>query len=139
MRFPKTPRLVFVFVVTGELLGLNVPARGERPPDSPIRTRTLIAEKDAKIAQLSDVLTKKVEQEQDLMKINGLLNANLAQAKAPLYQKYLQAQIAYYDHEMAMWIISELLYQWQQKASNVVMSLVCIDMLAEISISGLQL
>ena len=68
MRFPKTPRLVFVFVVTGELLGLNVPARGERPPDRPIRTRTLIAEKDAKIAQLSDVLTKKVEQEQAAVK-----------------------------------------------------------------------
>src|SRR5207244_8130640 len=63
----------------------------------------------------------------------------ITSAKCASTTKYVQAQIAYYDHAMAMWKISELLYQWQQKASNVVMSLVCIVVLAGISFSGLQL
>jgi hypothetical protein len=63
----------------------------------------------------------------------------LEHAESPVSQKYMQAQIAYYDHQIAMWKVMEAIYAWQEMAADVMMALVGLVVLARVTLSGFQL
>jgi hypothetical protein len=75
----------------------------------------------------------------DLEKIVSLLNVNIQSAKSPLKQKYNEALIAQYDHQIATMKQIEAVYAWQGLASNVSLFLVVLIVSAGVAFSGFQL
>jgi len=91
------------------------------------------------VQQLSDALKKEKEQEQQLLKINQLLNAHLASTNSRINQKYIEARIANYDHLIDMMKVQEAVFEWQHMAGNVILILVVVVVLSGVGFSGLQL
>jgi hypothetical protein len=104
-------------------------------PSYPSETRTPAES----LLQLSNSLDTEKERNRELLQINHLLNQNLLEAKSKLYQKYIEAELAHYDYQIDMMNVTKALYDWQHMASNVILFLVVLVVLAGVAFSGLQL
>ena len=84
-------------------------------------------------------LDKAISRSKQLEQIIQLLNKNIEAQNSPVQQKYLQAQIAGYEHNIALMKYVQSMLDWELFASNFSLWLVSLIVLAGVAFSGLQL
>ncbi len=84
-------------------------------------------------------LDKAISRSKQLEQIIQLLNKNVEAGNSPVQQKYREAQIAEYDHSIALMKYTRSMLDWVLYASNFCLWLVSIIVLAGVAFSGFQL